>query len=386
MSEYEYPSQGFRSHTLKESKILLRSLKSHGISFPMAWVALMDSVETGRSTSQEACIYVQNLLAAQALDDPKFGRSRYDDAFKLPATVMYEIGYEDHIASVRHIARFLADGAKVYEVSEGLTQRLLNTDVHGIPTSMLKLPYQTVCIRIPAVSGFGYDEFFVTEEPTTKLEPHEADLLRQVAEQEGESLDRAGVEGDLLPRGWTVIAMSYRGKSEGAWNVDATPPLGVTFRENEDLAALCNRLGFDFRQTKGPDKSETLVKFLINFVLYLSWPDTGESFEKRVSPKYAAARKKLGTLNGYKKERLRKQIAEMDSDERMYVGAKVPFLTQPSESGGLGGKLFVRSLVAGHWKMQPCGEGRKDRKLIRIEPYWRGPLDGVVENLIRRAV
>lgn len=32
----------------------------------------------------------------------------------------------------------------------------------------------------------------------------------------------------------------------------------------------------------------------------------------------------------------------------------------------------VRSLVRGHWKQQSCGERGTQRKLIHIEPYWRG--------------
>ena len=33
----------------------------------------------------------------------------------------------------------------------------------------------------------------------------------------------------------------------------------------------------------------------------------------------------------------------------------------------------VQSLVRGHWKTQACGESASERKLIHIEPYWRGP-------------
>jgi hypothetical protein len=33
----------------------------------------------------------------------------------------------------------------------------------------------------------------------------------------------------------------------------------------------------------------------------------------------------------------------------------------------------VQVLVAGHWKRQRCGPGGVERKIIQIEPYWRGP-------------
>lgn len=36
-------------------------------------------------------------------------------------------------------------------------------------------------------------------------------------------------------------------------------------------------------------------------------------------------------------------------------------------------KVSHRFTVRGHWKMQPCGPGRKGRKRIFVEPYWKGP-------------
>lgn len=46
--------------------------------------------------------------------------------------------------------------------------------------------------------------------------------------------------------------------------------------------------------------------------------------------------------------------------------------------GKLGKRVQVRTLVAGHWKRQPFGEGRKQRKWIQVEPYWRGPEDAPI--------
>lgn len=41
-------------------------------------------------------------------------------------------------------------------------------------------------------------------------------------------------------------------------------------------------------------------------------------------------------------------------------------------------RVQVRTLVAGHWKRQPIGPGRQQRKWIQIEPYFRGPEDGAL--------
>jgi hypothetical protein len=41
-------------------------------------------------------------------------------------------------------------------------------------------------------------------------------------------------------------------------------------------------------------------------------------------------------------------------------------------------KLSVQSLISGHYKMQPYGPQRSLRKLIWLEPYWRGPEDAPI--------
>ncbi len=42
------------------------------------------------------------------------------------------------------------------------------------------------------------------------------------------------------------------------------------------------------------------------------------------------------------------------------------------------GPVSVQTLVRGHWKHQPHGSGRAERKFIHIEPYWRGPEDAPI--------
>lgn len=45
---------------------------------------------------------------------------------------------------------------------------------------------------------------------------------------------------------------------------------------------------------------------------------------------------------------------------------------------GRGKSLTIQCLVRGHWKSQPHGPGLSQRKLIHIEPYWRGPEDAPI--------
>lgn len=47
-------------------------------------------------------------------------------------------------------------------------------------------------------------------------------------------------------------------------------------------------------------------------------------------------------------------------------------------TGARGTSPSVQTLVRGHWKRQPIGPGRSDRKWTHIEPYWRGPEDAPI--------
>lgn len=38
----------------------------------------------------------------------------------------------------------------------------------------------------------------------------------------------------------------------------------------------------------------------------------------------------------------------------------------------------VQTLVRGHWRLHAHGPGRQERKLLHIEPYWRGPEDAPI--------
>jgi hypothetical protein len=45
-----------------------------------------------------------------------------------------------------------------------------------------------------------------------------------------------------------------------------------------------------------------------------------------------------------------------------------------------GGAPSVQTLVAGHWKRQPYGARREHRRLIHVQPYWRGDVDAPIST------
>jgi hypothetical protein len=46
--------------------------------------------------------------------------------------------------------------------------------------------------------------------------------------------------------------------------------------------------------------------------------------------------------------------------------------------GHVGASITRQFLVRGHWRNQPCGVNSADRRMMWIEPYWKGPEDSII--------
>ena len=263
--------------------------------------------------------------------------------------------------------KYLRCGAKDYEVSPGLTQRLVETEIRGVNGDYLRLPFPAFALRLDPERFDGFVEALVVEQ--------------RVPEPWYGTQGGSGLPVTADTRYFAFLLSRKPIKRDPRHFYSSAPGRIVMLRidpETDLTTYLTEKLaGVD-------DESARVVKFVLNLVLYLSWPDTGDEPQERVNAEWAALKSRLAQLNGYKKERAKERLKEIDPDRRIYIGAKVPFLTGGPATRGTGDKLLVRTLVSGHWKQQPCGEGRRERKLIRIEPYWKGPVDGPLSNPLRR--
>lgn len=115
--------------------------------------------------------------------------------------------------------------------------------------------------------------------------------------------------------------------------------------------------------------SEMARKLIVGLCLYLSDPS------KLGSPRISKAKKKpsfkqrqageLPAVNVYQIGREIQLDSNVITGVREYVkhGSRAP---------------SVQYIVRGHWKMQAYGQRHADRKLIHVEPYWRGPVDAPI--------
>lgn len=106
-----------------------------------------------------------------------------------------------------------------------------------------------------------------------------------------------------------------------------------------------------------------MMRIVANSILYLSSanPDVSEGLRE-------PARSGGSTLSSKEKRRLERSVTKLDYT---LVGRSTTPYQGPSAA--IGKQLTERIQTRGHWKSQAHGPGRLERKIIFIEPYWRGP-------------
>ena len=310
---------------------------------------------------------VSAFYIAISAKDQSIGSSLF--SAKVMKTVS-EIGIESDEALARAIqvadrgfvlGQFWGSGRKTYEVAPALQERLLHTEVRGITCDMVRPQFKSFSVRVDPDLFNGVREIIVSE-------------------AQGIELDEGQHAPDIDPMMFRSFRVCYYMRTEtiGSEIGYFSLPMSKGYPFEDRISEIEGQL---------TGRGATVARFIANVILYLTWPDEGETFEERISPDYKALQERMLAARGNKREKLKARLRAMDPDKRIYIGAKVPFMSGgPEGDFSTGDSLLVRTLVAGHWKMQPCGPKQSERKLIRVEPYWRGPADGVVSNPIRKVV
>lgn len=255
--------------------------------------------------------------------------------------------------------RWLEEGRHLFEVAPCLAERLRYTELRGIRSMDVKLPFRSIYIDVPATADLSvYNEetgqhwlrgLYVSEE-----EPSDIRILRILAVGNWSRLP-GGIYDDALAH------VTLR----------LTTPDQLVHNSLEESLYSPNNPRKDLLDRTGPQWSETL-EWLLNLLIYatssqarLDTVDTTAERERlrrliRVLPKRkcAAAEQQLATLQRGK----------------VVLGADVRPFSDEIRTGLKGGrKLLARFLRMGHWRQQACGPGRTQRRQIWIEPHWVGP-------------
>ncbi len=266
------------------------------------------------------------------------------------------------LVQTRHMCWYERAGKRIYEVSPGLAERLRHTELKGLVTDDLRLPHEAIYLVVPSSAELS------VKSPITGIYMCEdkEHRLGRVWHVMACGPDSAGV--DFRSHFFRIMLPPKATLDEA---------LAAT---KADMASAVSLIGFHAN-----DEWEGMFRWAMNAVIYATWSDA-EKLDVMLNRDAERLHDRIQKLpaNSQKRDRLREELRGMDPRKRIILGRSIR--PEPAHTGGSGKELDVRVRVQGHWKKQAHGEGFSLRKTIWIQPYWKGPEDGVMGSAVHRLV
>lgn len=271
------------------------------------------------------------------------------------------------------ILNFALSGKKTFYFSNNLSEHLANTEVN-IKSSFLQLPF-TSCLFIftsPSVAKAMYRihgeevadvdftapiSVFLTILPAGEGLSGRRLLLCAYHSRYPDNLYFHIKRELYLGDDWTLEQALHTD-----WN-NLIPPESCELSSEDDSRFYTDGLHF--------------FRIIVNAVLYITSDSAELTF--RENPRKDIDKKAQRAARS-KRTKLQKRAMRHTALDYEEVGASVEAIVIDKREfhdtqGSLteGNKVQVRFMVRGHWRNQPCGVGRQERKLIWVKPHFKGP-------------
>jgi hypothetical protein len=297
-----------------------------------------------------------------------------------------------------HVALWHNYGRHHYTLSDGLATQLALTELRGLRSEDLRLPYTSVFVEIPPHLGFKVlgtskvgerlepvEGVFITEDDNDGTMPGLVYLPDENPDQE------VNARLQFNPgRSWRILIVSRPFSisdvvgSEGNPYDTAQSYFRLSLREGESVDDEIARITSGTISLNGAETVLPLWRWLVNVLMYATTPDA-EVDAIRANPEADGLWRRIEKLPkvSAKRDRLKERLRGLDPQHRTHLGKSVAFtpalrkMYDDHREGG-GTKLRVRTLVAGHWQRFATGKGRVDRVWKFRAPFWRGPEDAPI--------
>lgn len=282
-----------------------------------------------------------------------------------------------------HAVSYELAGKRTYDVTPGLGEQLMDTELRGVMTEDLRLPYEAIYIVVPSRTGLRvFNEIsgwhrciglYIAEDPAM----HEVDIS-------GTWKEKGSV------RGWRVMAVGEDKKQLMDHGDDAIVYFRVPLPSEQSLDDILNWTVRDFTKAEAAfqdyakltglremgEEWKRIFNWAMNVVLYVTHIEPGENWMMNLEARRLWERiQKLPKKSG-KREKLKQRFSGMQPRYRLVLGSKITVKRgQPEGKQGESGikrkVLHVKTRVAGHWRRVAHGRGRELRRWQWIQPYWK---------------
>lgn len=261
-------------------------------------------------------------------------------------------------------------GKKDYYISPNLCQRLKASHIKAIPTELMRLPFRSFRMFVPdkvlRYSASATEEIYIREMTIVDyMEPSYKDIpptrVIMVFHQTCDDIGHFSMDINQ-----SEVHKCVDESVKKMWsNFELIRPMtkisrAFTPKQEEDMREMFEFVVKCILYITGANADIEYVDEAVNLGNQLSRASSGKKLAK-LNRKLAKAKK--GYLVGHK-------IVLSRTEKIMYANIK----------SGLW-SLSYRFVVQGHWRNQAFGEGHQLRRLIFIEPFYKGPeLADVVNN------
>jgi len=276
-------------------------------------------------------------------------------------------------------------GNKVYDFHPNLISKLNVTNIKSVPSEFLRLPFKTVSLRLPkgAISFEAYKGSTLDAEDI---------IISEIAAHTNEVLNEHDAIKILVRNPpyfcyFTIllsedevhmcVESTIKSINEEFKNNKGEKDFSDIFNAQNDLPKAVKE---DYLRQIEDNKHFTegkqgqvrlLFEFIMKCILYIN----GANADVYWYDESDYLRSKMERVKSPKKK---KKIASMIKKSGVYkAGHRIVLSREEKElyNGIKNGrwKISTRFLVQGHYRSQPYGEDRQKRKVIFIEPFYKGP-------------
>jgi hypothetical protein len=121
-------------------------------------------------------------------------------------------------------------------------------------------------------------------------------------------------------------------------------------------------------------------RLLINLLLY--WRSQDADILRQLNPEYEKTRARMLKKTGKKRDKIKKALKSIPQNAYFLLGQKLEviqkrkeqeiYVSDETKESEPTGRHVAYHMRRGHWRWQPCGTAKLERKLIFVESYWAG--------------
>lgn len=270
----------------------------------------------------------------------------------------------EEVVQMHTLLGWIDNGMPVFELTHGLMAALLLTDPTDVLAEDVKMPFPTFLVRFPQpfwqVQGNSG-----THRPAVYALVHQCLTPKMMINSDGQAhvFDRETriinriVSQDGITQVWERRTPIPEAGPIAPWLAEI---VGEAPNEGQSLRPLIE------------DDRHLLIAFrrlLINLCLYIAEHGRGEKIS-RPPKKHKSKNKSEPSPAPTPEVWILGREVKLDRD--LVDSAKAWTESRAGGKRADGWKIRSRFTVRGHWRNQPCGEGRKERRLKWIAPHWKG--------------